>query len=122
MSEDEKPQQNMNQKSPSVESLNKGLLRVEKLLGISEEEVKKLAEKGELPAYQIGGRFLRFRREQIEAIAGEIVAKPRRRKPTERASLDRTSADRILDFFYFNDFYIISAVLIFIILWVIIKH
>jgi excisionase family DNA binding protein len=86
------------------------------LLGISEEEIKKLVETGELPAYQIGGRFLRFRKEQVEAIAGEIVAKSPPKKAPERPSVDK-----FLDFLYFNDFYIISAALTFIILWVILK-
>ena len=87
------------------------------LLGISEEEIKKLVEKGELPAYQIGGRFLRFRKEQVEAVCGGIVAEI---SPNERTP-ERPSADKILDFLYFNDFYIISAALTFIILWVILK-
>jgi len=86
------------------------------LLGISEEEIKKMVEKGELPAYQIGGRFLRFRKEQIEAIVGGIA----RAKPLEKTP-EQPSMDKLLDFFYFNDFYIISAILAFLILWVIIK-
>ena len=106
------------------------------LLGISEQEVRNLSKKGELPAYKVGGRFLRFRKEQIETIRDEI--------PTRIASLDRkpfseikksatkeyrefsqegtypeTLGDRILDFFYFNDFYIISGAVILLIIWVI---
>ena len=85
------------------------------LLGISEEEIKKMVDKGELPAYQIGGRFLRFRKEQIEAIIGGITVKAPVRRPRHPGT------DRLLDFFYFNDFYIISAILAFLILWVIIR-
>ncbi len=85
------------------------------LLGISEEEIKKMVNKGELPAYQIGGRFLRFRREQLEAIRSGITAQLPERMPAQPA------IDKFLDFFYFNDFYIISAILAFLILWVIIK-
>lgn len=86
------------------------------LLGISEEEIKKMVEKGELPAYKVGGRFLRFRREQVEAIGNGIRAKPFERTPAHPA------VDKFLDFLYFNDFYIISAILTFLILWVIIKY
>ncbi len=85
------------------------------LLGISEEDIKKMVKKGELPAYQIGGRFLRFRREQLEAIRNGITTNSLERTPAQ------PSIDKFLDFLYFNDFYIISAILAFLILWVIIK-
>ncbi|MEE9499825.1 MAG: helix-turn-helix domain-containing protein [Candidatus Omnitrophota bacterium] len=85
------------------------------LLGISEEEIKKMVKKGELPAYQIGGRFLRFRREQIEAIKNGITAQLPEGTPAQ------PSVDKFLDFLYFNDFYIISAIIAFLILLVIIK-
>ncbi|UCD55825.1 MAG: helix-turn-helix domain-containing protein [Candidatus Omnitrophota bacterium] len=88
------------------------------LLGIPEEEIKKMVDKGELPAYQIGGCFLRFRREQLEAIRSAITIRlPERTLPRLRQS----AIDKLLDFFYFNDFYIISAILAFLILWIIIK-
>jgi len=101
------------------------------LLGISEQEVERLVRKGELPAYQVGGRFLRFRKEQIEAIQNEIPAggagKPetarRRGVPQNRpeAAYSESLADRVSDFFYFNDFYIIAAVIAVLILWFIFK-
>jgi len=100
------------------------------LLGISEQEVKTLVQKGELPAYQVGGRFLRFRKEQIEAIKREITVKPagKTEKVAGRSSQNRPEAvysesfsDRFVDFFYFNDFYIIAAVIALLTLWVIFK-
>ena len=102
-----------------------------RLLGISEQEVKGLVQKGELPAYRVGGRFLRFRKEQIEAIQNEIPAKGaappetarkrefQRRRP--EAAYSESLADRVSDFFYFNDFYIIAAAIALLILWFIFK-
>jgi len=101
------------------------------LLGISEQEIKKLVERGDLPAYRIGGKFLRFRKEQIEAIRdgvpGHVViptpsATPK--KPTTKkqdSAYSQSRLDRVLDFFYFNDFYIASLVVILLILLVIFK-
>lgn len=101
------------------------------LLGISEQEIKKLVERGDLPAYRIGGEFLRFRKEQIEAIRDGVpghVAIPTpkaipKKLPVKKQDLaySQSRLDRILDFFYFNDFYIASLVVIFLILWVIFK-
>ncbi len=100
-------------------------------LGISEGDVKKLVQKGELPAYKVGGRFLRFRKEQIEAIQNEIKTRREGFREIERekefsrksgeAVYYESFADRIADFFYFNDFYIIAAVIALLILWVIFK-
>ena len=108
-------------------------------LRISEDEVKRLVDDGEIMAYRIGGSFLRFRREQIDAVKAEIDdfeaktpehskevhdAKARKvhtysdlerevkkREPAVR-QYDYTPLERVRDFFYFNDFYIVSFVVI----------
>jgi len=117
-------------------------------LKVSEEEVKRLVDIGEIPAYRIGGTFLRFRKEQIDAIRTEIDdveekepehAKPVldvRGKPThhmtelEREIKKREPAtkqydysffEKIKDFFYFNDFYIISFTIIGVLLFLIFR-
>ena len=41
-------------------------------LKISEEEVKRLVDIGEIPAYRIGDTFLRFRKEQLDAVRTEV--------------------------------------------------
>lgn len=117
-------------------------------LKISEEEVKRLVDIGEIPAYRIGGTFLRFRKEQIDAIRNEIDeveenepehAKPvlddhgrpthhmtdietdiKRREPMVR-QYDYTVTERVRDFFYFNDFYILSVAAIVVLLFLIFK-
>jgi excisionase family DNA binding protein len=108
-------------------------------LKVSEEEVKRLVDIGEIPAYRIGGSFLRFRKEQLEAIRSEIDeveesspdrakeeldkrGRPthpytdlerdiKRKEPIVR-QYDYTFAERVRDFFYFNDFYIVSLAVI----------
>ena len=117
-------------------------------LKISEEEVKRLVDVGEIPAYKIGDTFLRFRKEQIDAIKSEISeiedkepehAKPvldrkgrpahtytrlereiKRKEPSTRR-YDYTFAERVKDFFYFNDFYIFSFLLIIFLMYLIFK-
>ena len=118
-------------------------------LKISEDEVKRLVDAGEIPAYKIGDTFLRFRKEQIDAIKSEIseleekepqsIAKAaldqkgrathpytqlekeiKRREPATRR-YDYTIAERIKDFFYFNDFYILSFILIAFLMYLIFK-
>ena len=102
------------------------------LLGIAEDAVKELVEKGNLPAYKIGGKFLRFRKEQLEAIRNgshaasgvmSHTALPAAAYPNEThaRTFPRSRFERIQDFFYFNDFYIISAVVTFLILFFIFK-
>ena len=103
-------------------------------LNIAEEEVVKLSKKGELPAYSIGGAFLRFRREQLDAIRKEIL--PRKAQATFREAgpksasafchveepIQESFSDALADFFYFKDFYIISAAIVAILIFVIFKY
>ncbi len=117
-------------------------------LGISEEEVKRLVDIGEIPAYKIGDSFLRFRKEQIDAVKQEIsdvekkdpkrleVKLDSRGKPTHpytdlekdiklktpvTRQFDYAFAERVRDFLYYNDFYILSAVIIAVLLLVILR-
>lgn len=91
------------------------------ILGISEKEVIDLAESGALPAYKIGGVYLRFKKEQIDAFKKSFFAGKRDHgKDVQRDSWKKYAfSDRIADFFYFNDFYILSALLILLILAII---
>jgi excisionase family DNA binding protein len=98
---------------------------VAEILRISEGEVKKLSERGEIPAYKIGGVHLRFKEEQIEEIAKLRLAL----RPTEKQKILGTQPflervgfiEHLKDFFYFNDFYIISIIIILIILFIIFR-
>lgn len=117
-------------------------------LKITEDEVKRLVDDGEIMAYKIGGSFLRFRKEQIDAVKGEIdeveakepeharqVHDPAARKVHTYSDLEReikrrepavrqydyTFIERVRDFFYFNDFYIVSFAIIGVLIYVIFR-
>ncbi len=117
-------------------------------LKVSEEEVKRLVDIGEIPAYKIGGTFLRFRREQIAAIKNEIeeveemnpghagpvldnLGKPthhltdleveiKAKEPAAR-QYDYTLVEKVRDFVYFYDFYLLSFIVIGVLLFLIFK-
>jgi len=93
-------------------------------LGIPRNKIRELVEKGELPAYKIGGKFIRFRKEQVEAIRNEILSKVGQFTPQVQASssgetdrqvqeisYSQSARDSFMDFFYFNDFYLVAAVI-----------
>jgi len=87
------------------------------ILGISEKEVIDLAERGLIPAYKVGGVYLRFKREQIEEFKKKL--KPLSHKIITTPKY--TFKDRVSDFFYFNDFYILCALIILLILVIIFR-
>jgi len=82
-------------------------------LGIYEKDVIELANKNIIPHFKVAGEFLRFRKEDILRIRPAIKKKyniPERK--------DR-SLERVREFIYFNDFYLVSAVVIIILIWII---
>ena len=106
-------------------------------LQVKEEKIIDLVNEGVILAYKIGGELLRFRKEQIDAIRSEInsrivdsdrmtVAKSHRetKEKLEARTYNRiadTVEDKIADFFHFNDFYIVSAALIAVLLIIIFR-
>jgi len=87
------------------------------MLGISEKEVIDLAESGAMPAYKVGGVFLRFKREQIF----EFKKAHKELAPKSDAPSDYPLKDRLDDFFYFNDFYILAVLIIILLLAIILR-
>jgi len=81
---------------------------VSRILGISEKEVIELSEDGVIPAYKIAGTHLRFRREQIQRIKQMDTIQFK----TKTKQIKYSLTERIIDFIYFNDFYILALVLI----------
>jgi excisionase family DNA binding protein len=78
-------------------------------LGIEEAEVERLVREGRLTGYKLGGRFVRFRPDQVEALKGalqpSVVARP-------RARLGLPWFTNLREFLYFYDFYVVSASLL----------
>jgi len=78
------------------------------ILGVFEKDVLDLAEKGIIPAYKIGGLYLRFKKDQVE-----LYKKTHRHEHPEcQIREEKVLQDNFHDFFYFNDFYILAVLLI----------
>lgn len=83
-------------------------------LGIAEDELQKMVSKNKIPVYRIGGIYTRFKVDDLDVYHRRAPGKRGQRQPA-------AIADRIKDFFYFNDFYIYSAIAIIIIIYFIFK-
>jgi excisionase family DNA binding protein len=71
------------------------------ILGITESEVRRLSEKGQLPAYLIGEKFMRFRQAEVLGI--------KERAEVRSAAADRRPlGERLRDFISFYDYYVVS--------------
>jgi excisionase family DNA binding protein len=83
------------------------------ILAISEKKVMDMIESGGLQAYKIADQFLRLKRNEVVTIlsTGRVVS--------ENVSHSYTPRERVLDFFYFNDFYLITLVIIGALLYII---
>jgi excisionase family DNA binding protein len=106
-------------------------------LNVREQDIIELIDLNVIIAYKIGGELLRFRKEQIDATRSEIDARlselsgkspgsaettlKERIRAIDGEKITSSFTDRIKDFFYFNDFYLISVCLIILLLMFIIK-
>jgi excisionase family DNA binding protein len=89
-------------------------------LKISEKDLRELVDRGEIPAYRLGGTILRFRKDQIEPIKNSGIPKLIKSQEADVLSNAKDSQlERLKDFFYFNDFYIFAAIVILILLVII---
>ena len=87
---------------------------VSHILGLNEKDVMDLAENGSIPAYKVGGVYLRFKRGQVEEYRKKIHS-------NSKVVREISFKDRVFDFFYYNDFYILSILLIILMLFIIFK-
>ncbi len=83
------------------------------ILAVSEKKVMDLIESGGLQAYKIADQFLRLKRNEVVNMrtSGQIVS--------ENVAHTYTANERLQDFIYFNDFYLISFVIISVLLYII---
>jgi len=79
-------------------------------IGVSEAEFQNLVDKAEIPVYKVGGVYTRFKVDDLDLYNKKLGKKNTRR-----------IFDGLKDFFYFNDFYIVSAILILVLLYFIFK-
>ncbi|OGX37457.1 MAG: hypothetical protein A3G91_00955 [Omnitrophica WOR_2 bacterium RIFCSPLOWO2_12_FULL_50_9] len=83
------------------------------LLGISEKKVMDMIEERRLQAYRIADKFLRLKKTEVMSLrnSGHVTR--------EDLQIAYTTAERVRDFFYFNDFYLLSFFIILELLYVI---
>lgn len=76
------------------------------VLGISEKKVMDMIETQKLQAYRIADQFLRLKKSEVLSMrnTGSVV--------NENVKFQYTPPERLSDFFYFNDFYIVSLIVI----------
>jgi excisionase family DNA binding protein len=85
------------------------------ILEISEKDVLDLAESGSIPAYKVGGVYLRFKPSQVDEFR-------KKSKMVGQRTKEYSSMDRVFDFLYFNDFYLVAAMVIAAMLFFILKQ
>lgn len=85
-------------------------------LRISERKIMDLVDGKKLQAYRIAGQFIRFKKSDVLALknTGSITA--------ETTHYEYTPLERLKDFFYFNDFYIFSLLLILVFIYILIFY
>ncbi len=70
-------------------------------LELPADDVESMIRRGELPSFRLGGSLVRVRAKDVDAV---------RRKKTPKRSA--TFWERLVDFFYFNDFYIVVLLIL----------
>ncbi len=83
---------------------------VARCLGIGDVDVEQLVREGKLTGYKLGGQFLRFRPDQVEALKSSM--RFRQTSEAKIAPARDSWLQQTMDFLYFYDFYVISASLL----------
>ncbi len=105
------------------------------ILQITEEELRALVKKHQIPTHNVAGVFLRLKRKEVEElkikwrIERELFPPARGGsasggKPVfahKNAVTKAGIGSRLADFWYFNDFYILCSVLIVLLLYIILS-
>ena len=78
---------------------------VRRYLELRDGDLDRLIQTGRLHAYKIGGAFLRFRKDEILTLKQEFQS-------GKKIKLSVPWFARVLDFWRFNNFYILSLLLI----------
>ena len=81
---------------------------VARYFGISEEGVERLVRDGKLTGYKLGGRFLRFRPDQVKALKPAVASMPHAVAVTAAGA--GGWLERLKDLIYFYDLYLLAGV------------
>ena len=79
---------------------------VKNFLEVEQQVIEKFIRDGALHAYKIGGVYIRFRKEEVLHLKYDVILK----KKTSGPSV--SPGQRLWDLWRFNNFYIISAMVI----------
>ena len=88
---------------------------VSQILEISEKDVIALTKLNKIPHFKIAGEFLRFKKDDIQQLKEEIQTKFNIHKEKVPQS------EQLREFLRFNDFYLVSSLVIMLLLWTIFK-
>ena len=86
---------------------------VKRYLEVEDGQVQNLIHAGKLRAYKIGGAYLRFRKEEVLSVKQEIGK-------GAKNTLSIPWFLRLRDFWRFNNFYLISLLLIVVLLYIVV--
>lgn len=101
----------------------KGLLSFHQALeylGVNKGELKKLIKEKRITPYKIGGTYLRFKREDLENLRSHLERKAKKAHWLTQKE-EPVLIERIVDFWYFNDLYILSTLIILFLLFIIFR-
>ena len=91
------------------------LEEVKNFLEVEERDLEKFLKEGKLHVYKIGGTYLRFRKEEVMDL--RLATAPRKIKPSAKI----TVFSHVADFWRFNNFYILSLLVVGILIFLIFK-
>ena len=104
-----------------------GMKEAAQLLEVSEDELRGLVQKHQIPSHQVAGAFLRLKRKDLEElkikwrIERELFPEKEPFFSHHNTVVKAGLLEKLGDFWYFNDFYIVCAVLIMILLYAILS-
>ena len=93
-----------------------GLTEASQILNLTEDGVQDLIRDHQLTAYQLGDQIVRLKKDEVweyesrARISAGLFPDERDRHQSVPLSVHGTAGDRVRDFFYFNDFYLISFI------------
>ncbi len=100
-----------------IEDLYLDVHEAAQLLEVSEDELRALAKQHKVPTHNIAGAFLRFKKNEMEElkikwrIQRELFPKKSKYFVHDNTVDKASILDGVRDFWYFNDFYIMCALL-----------
>jgi excisionase family DNA binding protein len=79
---------------------------VKNFLGVEQQVIERFIQDEVLHAYKIGGVYIRFRKEEVLGLKYDVLLKKK------KGAASGSFGQRVWDFWRFNNFYIISVLII----------